>query len=121
MFEAWAAAVAAGEMPPVAGGGPPPWAAGGRAAAATGGAGLYELLEVGRDASGDDIKKAYRRLARLLHPDKNPGDAGAHARFLAIGRAYAVLGDEDARARYDSRGDAGATEARKGGAGCTLL
>ncbi|MCQ8239593.1 DnaJ C-terminal domain-containing protein [Rhizosaccharibacter radicis] len=61
----------------------------------------YELLGVGRDASADDIKRAYRSLARKLHPDLNPGDADAEARFKAINAAHGLLSDADKRARFD--------------------
>ena len=61
----------------------------------------YEVLGVARDASGDDIKRAYRRLARELHPDANPGDQAAEDRFKEVSAAYEVVGDADKRAEYD--------------------
>ncbi len=64
----------------------------------------YAVLGVPRDASQEDIKKAFRRLARETHPDANPGDAAADARFRQIAEAYEVLSDPDRRRRYD-RGD----------------
>ncbi len=67
---------------------------------------FYEILEVTRDASADEIKKAYRRLARSSHPDANPGDAEAEARFKELAAAYEVLSDPDKRDRYDRFGDA---------------
>ncbi len=67
---------------------------------------FYELLGVGRSASADDIKKAYRRRARELHPDTNPDPAAAEE-FKNLARAYEVLSDADARARYDRFGEAG--------------
>ena len=65
---------------------------------------LYEILEVERSASPDEIKKSYRRLARELHPDTNP-DPEAEARFKEISAAYEVLSDPERRARYDAYGD----------------
>ncbi len=67
---------------------------------------LYEVLEVPRDASMDDIKRAYRRLARECHPDANPDDPGAEARFKDLAAAYEVLSDPDKRGRYDRFGSA---------------
>jgi molecular chaperone DnaJ len=61
----------------------------------------YAALGVPKDASAADIKKAYRKLARELHPDKNPGDAKAEARFKEISEAYDVLSDETRRREYD--------------------
>lgn len=61
----------------------------------------YAVLGVSEDASQDDIKKAYRKLARENHPDANPGDADAERRFKEIGQAYSVVGDEETRREYD--------------------
>src|ERR1043165_3345112 len=65
---------------------------------------LYELLGVPRDADADAIKKAYRRLARQLHPDVNP-DPETQERFKEISRAYEILSDPQKRAAYDRGGD----------------
>ncbi|HZG07699.1 MAG TPA: DnaJ C-terminal domain-containing protein [Allosphingosinicella sp.] len=65
---------------------------------------LYSTLGVKRDASEADIKKAYRKLAKELHPDKNKDNPGATARFSKVTQAYDILTDKDKRARYD-RGD----------------
>jgi curved DNA-binding protein len=65
----------------------------------------YETLGVPRTATEDDIKKAYRRLARKYHPDVNPGDTAAEEKFKDIGEAYAVLSDPEKRERYDQLGE----------------
>jgi molecular chaperone DnaJ len=67
----------------------------------------YEVLEVSRDASEADIKKAYRRLARKYHPDANPNDKTANDKFKEINEAYEVLKDPQKRAQYDQFGHAG--------------
>src|SRR5213082_904765 len=61
----------------------------------------YNALGVAKDASQADIKKVYRKLARELHPDKNPGDAKAEARFKEVSEAYDVLSDPAKRKEYD--------------------
>ena len=65
----------------------------------------YEVLGVARDASTDEIKKVYRRLARETHPDLNPGDAKAEARFKDVSAAYDVLSDAERRRQYDEFGE----------------
>lgn len=80
----------------------------------------YELLGVSRDASADELKKAYRKLAVKYHPDKNPGDASAEAKFKEISEAFDVLKDEEKRAAYDRYGHAAFKQGgmgRAGGAG----
>ena len=67
----------------------------------------YDLLGVSRSAGADEIKKAYRKLARESHPDANPDDPEAAERFKELSKAYAVLSDDQQRARYDQFGEAG--------------
>lgn len=64
----------------------------------------YELLGLPREATADDIKKAYRKMAVKYHPDKNPGDVAAEEKFKQISEAYEVLSDENKRAQYDRFG-----------------
>ncbi len=66
----------------------------------------YEVLEVGREADADTLKKAYRKLAMQFHPDRNPGDAEAEARFKEAAEAYEVLKDPQKKAAYDRFGHA---------------
>jgi molecular chaperone DnaJ len=68
----------------------------------------YEVLGVGRNASADEIKKAYRKLAIKHHPDKNPGDHTAEDRFKEAAGAYEILSDADKKARFDRFGHTGA-------------
>ena len=68
----------------------------------------YEVLGLSRSASEDEIKKAYRKLARQHHPDRNPGDKKAEASFKEVQEAYANLSDKEKRAKYDQFGFAGA-------------
>lgn len=80
----------------------------------------YEVLGVARNASEADIKKAYRRLAMKLHPDRNPGDKTAESKFKEVSEAYEMLSDTQKRAAYDQFGHAGVDPnmgARAGGAG----
>src|SRR5712664_1723090 len=67
----------------------------------------YEVLGLAREATVDDIKKAYRRLAVKYHPDKNPGDVDAEEKFKEAAEAYGVLSDDEKRARYDRFGHQG--------------
>lgn len=67
----------------------------------------YEILGISKDASDDEIKKAYRKLAVKYHPDKNPGDKEAEAKFKEVNEAHDVLSDKQKRARYDQFGHAG--------------
>ena len=67
----------------------------------------YEVLGVGRDASSEDLKKAYRKLAVRYHPDRNPDDKSAEERFKEASEAYGVLADAEKRSRYDRFGHAG--------------
>ena len=78
---------------------------------------FYELLEVERSADDKTIKSAYRKLAMRFHPDRNPGDADAEARFKAISRAYDCLKDPQKRAAYDRFGHAAYEQAASGGGG----
>src|SRR4051794_20832920 len=66
----------------------------------------YEVLGVAREASADEIKKAYRKLARKHHPDVNPGDKTAEARFKEAQQAYDILSDAEKRSLYDRFGNA---------------
>ena len=66
----------------------------------------YKLLEVSREASDAEIKKAYRKLAMKYHPDRNPGDASAEERFKEIQSAYSVLSDPKKRQAYNQFGHA---------------
>src|SRR5215470_5958633 len=77
----------------------------------------YETLGVKRDASEDEIKKAYRKLARQYHPDRNPGDKQAEARFKEVQEAYDILSDKTKRGQYDRFGEAGIRGGSGGGAG----
>ncbi|HSK28393.1 MAG TPA: DnaJ domain-containing protein, partial [Candidatus Limnocylindria bacterium] len=66
----------------------------------------YELLGVGRNASEEDIKRAYRKAALQHHPDRNPGDKQAEEKFKEVSEAYSVLSDAQKRAQYDQFGHA---------------
>lgn len=77
----------------------------------------YEVLGVAKTASADDIKKAYRKKALELHPDRNPDDKGAEEKFKEAAEAYDVLSDADKKARYDRYGHAGLEGMGGGGPG----
>lgn len=70
----------------------------------------YDVLQVPTNATANDIRKAYFKLARDCHPDKNPDDASAKEKFQTLGEAYQVLGDEDRRRKYDAEGRAAAAQ-----------
>src|SRR2546421_4359391 len=75
----------------------------------------YKTLGVDKKATADEIKKAYRKLARKYHPDRNPDDKQAESRFKEISQAYDVLGDPEKRKQYDSGTGPFATGAGPGG------
>ena len=77
----------------------------------------YATLGVARDASADDLKKAYRKLAMQYHPDRNPGDAAAEAKFKDVSEAYGVLTDDQKRGAYDRYGHAAFEQGGGGAAG----
>jgi len=62
---------------------------------------FYEILGVGKSASADEIKKAYRKVAMQYHPDRNPNDKEAEEKFKEAAEAYEVLSDADKKAKYD--------------------
>jgi molecular chaperone DnaJ len=83
----------------------------------------YEVLDVPKSASAEEIKKAYRKQALKYHPDKNPGDSTAEEKFKEAAEAYEVLSNDDKRARYNRFGHAGVGSAAGngfGGAGMTI-
>ncbi|MDD3188587.1 MAG: molecular chaperone DnaJ [Fermentimonas sp.] len=77
----------------------------------------YEILEVSKTATAEEIKKAYRKKAIQYHPDKNPGDKSSEEKFKEAAEAYEVLSDQNKRARYDQFGHAGVGGAASGGFG----
>ena len=80
----------------------------------------YEVLGVDRNAEEGQIKKAYRKVAMKFHPDRNPGDEAAEAKFKEAAEAYEVLSDKDKRARYDRFGHAGMGQGAGPGGGFTM-
>jgi len=80
----------------------------------------YEVLGVDKNASAEDIKKAYRKKAIQYHPDKNPGDKEAEEKFKEAAEAYDVLSDPQKRQRYDQFGHAGVGGASQGAGGFSM-
>src|SRR5690606_3186103 len=76
----------------------------------------YKILGVGKDADAGALKQAYRKLARQYHPDVNPGDATAEARFKEVNEAYEVLSNPESRQQYDELGANWQQYSRAGGA-----
>jgi len=76
---------------------------------------LYEIMGVPKDSKPDEIKKAYKRLALLRHPDKCPDDPKASENFQTLNKAYSILSDPKKRARYDEYGDDGDGDAFRTG------
>lgn len=75
----------------------------------------YDILQVSRQASDDQIKRSYRKLALKFHPDKNPGNEEATKKFAEINNAYEVLSDKEKRGIYDQYGEEGLREHQQGG------
>ena len=76
----------------------------------------YEVMGVSKNASDDEIKKAFRKLAKQYHPDLNPGNKEAEAKFKEVNEAYEVLSDKEKKARYDQFGHAGVDPSYSAGA-----
>ncbi|MSR30140.1 MAG: J domain-containing protein [Gemmataceae bacterium] len=77
----------------------------------------YEVLGVGKKASAEEIKQAYRKLARQLHPDRNPGEKQAETKFKEVQAAYEILGDKEKKGQYDQFGFAGPWQGSGAGGG----
>src|SRR3954451_6487049 len=78
---------------------------------------FYAELGVKKDATADEIKKAYRKLARANHPDSNPGDTARHEKFKSVAEAYDVVGDPEKRKKYDEMRQLYGSGAFRGGFG----
>lgn len=78
---------------------------------------FYEILGLAKNASADEIKKAYRKVAMQYHPDRNPGDKSAEEKFKEAAEAYEILSDADKRSQYDRFGHAGVSNNGRGGQG----
>lgn len=78
---------------------------------------FYEILGIGKTASSDEIKKAYRKVAMQYHPDRNPGDKSAEEKFKEAAEAYEILSDADKKAQYDRYGHAGVSGNGRGHGG----
>src|SRR5262245_65785450 len=77
----------------------------------------YEVLGLTRSATADEINKAYRKLSKKYHPDRNPGDKEADAHYKEVQAAHDILGDSQKKAQYDQFGFAGPQSGFPGGAG----
>ena len=78
---------------------------------------FYEILGLNKDATGEEIKKSYRKLAMKHHPDRNPDNPKAEEHFKEAKEAYEILSDDQKRAAYDQYGHAGVDQSAGGGAG----
>ena len=80
----------------------------------------YETLGIGKTATADEIKKAYRKVAMQYHPDRNPGDKAAEEKFKEAAEAYEVLSDTDKKSQYDRYGHAGVSSNGRGHGGAGM-
>jgi molecular chaperone DnaJ len=81
---------------------------------------FYEILGISKSASGDEIKKAYRKVAMQYHPDRNPGDKAAEEKFKEAAEAYEILSDPDKKAQYDRFGHQAFAQGQGGGRGASM-